>query len=67
MLKLFLRDSLESIEGIKKQAKEDGSLGLFPVEPNSPIYFVSWCEGFQKYAIAAKEREFQKSWHEIAF
>ena len=57
----------EGLEGIKRQAKEDGRSGLFPTEPNSPIYFASWCEGFQKYAIAEKEREFQESWSEVAF
>ena len=25
----------ESIEGIKKQAREEGKLGLFPTDPNS--------------------------------
>ena len=57
----------EGLEGIKRQGKEDGRSGLFPVDPNSPIYFASWCEGFQKYAIAEKEREFQASWSEVAF
>ena len=57
----------EGLEGIKRQAREDGRSGLFPTEPNSPIYFAYWCEGFQKYAIAEKEREFKQSWSDLAF
>ena len=61
------RIELESIEGIKRQAREDGRLGLKPADPNSLFYYSAWCEGYQEYAIAEKEREFKESWGDIAF
>ena len=57
----------ESIEGIKKQGKEDGRLGLFPTDPNSLFYFTAWAEGYREYAIAKKEKEFNSGWEDIAF
>ncbi len=57
----------ESIEGIKRQGKEDGRLGLFPVDPNSLFYFTAWAEGYREYAIAQKEKEFNSDWEDIAF
>ncbi len=47
-----------ALEGIKRQGKEDGRLGLFPVDPNSLFYFTAWAEGYREYAIAQKEKEF---------
>ena len=58
---------LESIEGIKRQGKEDGQLGLFPVDPNSLFYFTAWAEGYREYAIAEKEKEFNAGWEGIIF
>ncbi len=58
---------IESIEGIKKQGREDGRLGLFPVDPNSLFYFSAWAEGYREYAIAQKEKEFNSGWDDIAF
>ena len=57
----------ESIEGIKKQGKEDGRLGLFPTDPNSLFYFTAWAEGYRAYAITQKEKEFNSGWEDIAF
>ncbi len=57
----------ESIEGIKRQAREEGKLGLFPADPNSLFYFAAWTEGYREYAIAEKEKEFNSGWDEIAF
>ncbi len=58
---------LESIEGIKRQAREDGRLGKFPSDPNSLFYFAAWCEGYQEYAVAQKEREFNSDWSDTEF
>ncbi len=57
----------ESIEGIKKQGKEDGRLGLFPTDPNSLFYFTAWAEGYREYALLKKEEEFNSGWEGIAF
>ncbi len=57
----------ESIEGIKKQAREDGKLGIFPADPNSLFYFAAWAEGYREYAITQKEKEFNSGWNDIAF
>ncbi len=57
----------ESIEGIKRQAREDGKLGLFPADPNSLFYFAAWAEGYREYAITQKEKEFNSGWDDIAF
>ncbi len=57
----------ESIEGIKKQAREDGKLGMFPADPNSLFYFAAWAEGYREYAITQKEKEFNSGWEDIAF
>ena len=57
----------ESIEGIKKQAREEGKLGLFPTDPNSLFYFAAWAEGYREYAITQKEKEFNSGWDDIAF
>ena len=58
---------VESIEGIKRQGREDGRLGLFPADPNSLFYFAAWAEGYREYAIAQKEKEFNSGWDDIAF
>ena len=57
----------ESIEGIKRQAREDGRTGKFPADPNSLFYYSAWCEGYREYAVAEKEREFNSGWDDIAF
>ncbi len=64
---LEYRIQFESIEGIKRQAREDGKLGLFPADPNSLFYFAAWAEGYREYAIAEKEKEFNSGWDDIAF
>ncbi len=61
------RIELESIEGIKKQGREDGRVGKFPVDPKSLFYYSAWAEGYREYAIAEKEREFNADWSDIAF
>ncbi len=57
----------ESIEGIKRQGKEDGREGKFPSDPNSLFYYVAWCEGYREYALAQKERELNSGWEDLAF
>ena len=57
----------ESIEGIKRQGREDGQLGKFPSEPNSLFYFAAWCEGYREYALAEKEKELNSGWEDLAF
>lgn len=61
------RIEFESIEGIKRQGKEDGQLGKFPSDPNSLFYFTAWAEGYREYALLKKEEEFNSGWESLAF
>lgn len=61
------RIEVESIEGIKRQGREDGQLGRFPSDPNSLFYFTAWAEGYREYALLKKEREFNSGWENLAF
>ncbi len=57
----------ESIEGRKRQGKEDRRSGIFPVEPSNLFYYCSWAEQYQEYALTEKEKEFEFRWKDIAF
>lgn len=57
----------ESIEGIKREGREDGRSGKFPSDPNSLFYFAAWCEGYREYALAQKEKELHSDWEDLAF
>jgi hypothetical protein len=47
----------DSFSTIRAEAYSCGLCGDFPKNPNSPIYFKAWCDGFEQYAIAVQKEE----------
>lgn len=55
----------DSFDAIRAEAKEHGRQGAFPEDPNSPIYWMAYCDGLQEYAIAQIKADMD--WGSIPF